>query len=122
VRVILDGHFVLDRAIAERGRYPAIYILRSISRNMPGCNGDDENQLVGTARRLLAAYEDMAEIIRLGAYRAGSDAGVDEAIRYQPALERFLTQGQRERSSLEEGYTDLTNILAPLMARSAGET
>jgi flagellum-specific ATP synthase len=122
VRGILDGHIVLDRAIAERGRYPAINILRSISRTMPGCNGDDENQLVGTARRLLAAYEDMAEMIRLGAYRTGSDAGVDEAIRYQPALERFLTQGQRERSSLEEGYADLTNILAPLMARSAGET
>jgi flagellum-specific ATP synthase len=122
VRGILDGHIVLDRAIAERGRYPAINILRSISRTMPGCNADDENQLVGAARRLLAAYEDMAEMIRLGAYRAGSDAGGDEAIRYQPALERFLAQGQRERASVEEGYADLTNILAPLFAGPAGET
>jgi flagellum-specific ATP synthase len=80
VRGILDGHIVLERAIAERGRYPAVNILRSISRTMPNCNGDEENALVTEARRHLALYEDMAELIRLGAYRPGSDANVDEAI------------------------------------------
>src|SRR5882724_9530211 len=72
VRGILDGHIVLDRNIAARGRYPAVDILRSLSRTMPGCNNEEENVLVSKARRLMATYENMAELIRLGAYRAGS--------------------------------------------------
>src|SRR5215467_13424019 len=84
VRSIVDGHVVLDRAIAERGRYPAVNILRSVSRTMPGCNSDAENKVVSRARQLMAQYEDMAEMIRLGAYRRGSDPLVDESIRYQP--------------------------------------
>ncbi|MSO76027.1 MAG: hypothetical protein EXQ87_03820 [Alphaproteobacteria bacterium] len=111
VRGILDGHIVLDRAIAERGRYPAINVLRSISRTMPGCNSPPENELVLRARGLLAAYEDMAEMIRLGAYRAGSDPRTDEAIRYQPALEAFLGQLPDEHSSLDDAYAGLGRIL-----------
>jgi flagellum-specific ATP synthase len=111
VRGILDGHIVLDRAIAERGRYPAINILRSISRTMPGCNNDEENQLVERARALLANYENMAEMIRLGAYRPGSDASVDEAIHYQPMLEKFLAQKGEERTDLAGCYAALAEIL-----------
>lgn len=111
VRGILDGHIVLDRAIAERGRYPAIDILRSVSRTMPGCNAEAENAIVSRARQLLATYENMAEMIRLGAYRQGSDPATDEAIRYQPALEAFLRQLPHERSSLAEGYAQLAGIL-----------
>ena len=111
VRGILDGHIVMERAIAERGRYPAINILRSISRTMPACNNDDENTLVERARRLMAVYDDMAEMIRLGAYRRGSASDVDEAIRYQPTLERFLAQRIDERSTLAEGYGQLAEIL-----------
>lgn len=70
---------VLDRAIAERGRYPPVNVLRSVSRTMPDCNTDAENAIVDRARRLTATYEDMPELIRLGAYRRGSDADVDEA-------------------------------------------
>jgi flagellum-specific ATP synthase len=103
---------VLDRAIAERGRYPAVDILRSISRSMPQCNGDDENRIVAAARAHIATYEDMAELIRLGAYRAGSDARVDEAIRYYPALEAFLTQRKEERADLAGGYQALAAVLA----------
>jgi flagellum-specific ATP synthase len=95
VRGILDGHIVLDRAIAERGRYPAINILRSVSRTMPQCNSEEENRLVRAARAYLSTYEDMAELIRLGAYRAGSDPRIDEAIRYYPALEAFLSQRKK---------------------------
>ena len=113
VRGILDGHVVLDRAIAERGRYPAINILRSVSRSMPDCNTPDENALVGRARRLISVYEDMAELIRLGAYRRGSDPGVDEAIHYNPAIERFLAQGQEEATKLADGYTALAQLLTP---------
>ena len=88
VRGILDGHVVLDRTIAERGRYPAINILRSISRTMPACNTPEQNAAVNRAKALMAVYEDMAELIRLGAYRQGSPQ-VDEAIQYHPALENF---------------------------------
>ena len=111
VRSIVDGHIMLDRAIAERGRYPALNILRSISRTMPGCNSPAENELVGRARALIARYDDMAEMIRLGAYRRGSDPGVDEAIHYNPDLERFLSQGKIERSDIASGYAQLAEVL-----------
>ncbi|MBI1208482.1 MAG: flagellar protein export ATPase FliI [Azospirillum sp.] len=111
VRGILDGHIVLERLIGERGRYPAINILRSVSRTMPGCNSAEENTLVNHARRLLSSYDNMAEMIRLGAYRRGSDPEVDEAIHYQPALEAFLKQGKRERAELAAGYAQLRQIL-----------
>ncbi|MFN4281198.1 MAG: flagellar protein export ATPase FliI [Alphaproteobacteria bacterium] len=111
VRGILDGHIVLERAIAERGRYPAINLLRSLSRAMPGCNTEDENKLVSRARELLSAYEDMAEMIRLGAYRPGSDPKTDEAIRYYPALDGFLKQQRHQRADLAGGYDELAAIL-----------
>ena len=112
VRGILDGHVVLERAIAERGRYPAINVLRSLSRVMPGCNTAAENEVVVRARRILAAYEDMAELIRLGAYKAGSDPVIDMAIRLYPALDAFLAQGKREAANLAEGYQHLAAILS----------
>lgn len=124
VRGILDGHIVLDRAIAERGRYPAINVLRSISRTMPNCNTDEENAVVGRARAILARYEDMADMIRLGAYRPGSDAGIDEAIAYYPQLEAFLSQGRGERGELAAGYARVAELLASpaqIPSASAGE-
>jgi len=111
VRGILDGHVVLDRAIADRGRYPAINVLRSISRTMPGCNNGAENALVMRARRLLATYEDMAELIRLGAYRRGTDPAIDEAIHFNPMLEKFLGQEKSEATPLAECYAALAEIL-----------
>ncbi|MEX2009311.1 MAG: FliI/YscN family ATPase, partial [Dongiaceae bacterium] len=111
VRGIIDGHIVLDRAIAERGRYPAVNVLRSVSRTLPGCNSDAENALLRRARSLLAAYEDMAEMIRLGAYRRGSDPVIDEAIAHYPALEAFLAQDRMERADLATGYTRLAEIV-----------
>ncbi len=111
VRSILDGHIVLDRAIAERNRYPAINILRSISRTMPDCNTQEENEIVSKARRYIAAYEDMAELIRLGAYKKGSNKEVDEAIFYYPKIEAFLSQGKKDKISLAEGYAQLKEIL-----------
>jgi flagellum-specific ATP synthase len=111
VRGILDGHIVLDRAIAERGRFPAINILKSVSRVMPGCNTPEEQQIVMKARAPLARYEDMAELIRLGAYKAGTNADVDAAIKLQPQLEAFLTQKKDECSNLAEGYAALDAIV-----------
>lgn len=112
VRGILDGHVVLDRSIAERGRYPAINILRSVSRTMPACNSADENALVGRARKLLSTYEDMAELIRLGAYRRGTDPAIDESIHYYPLIEAFLAQKKAEPTTLADSYAQLAQALA----------
>jgi flagellum-specific ATP synthase len=111
VRGILDGHIVLDRGIAQRGRYPAINILKSVSRTMPDCNSEQENALVQVARTMLSTYEDMAEMIRLGAYRKGTNADVDQAMQYYPALEKFLTQRKDETTALDKGYDELAAAL-----------
>ena len=111
VRGILDGHIVLERAIAERGRFPAINILKSVSRAMPGCNTPEEQGLVQKARGPMTVYEDMAELIRLGAYKAGTNPEVDHAVKLYPQLEAFLTQRKDERSDLADGYRSLSAIL-----------
>ena len=111
VRGILDGHIVLEREIAERGRYPAVNILRSISRVMPDCNTPEQNAIVTQAKKYISNYEDMAELIRLGAYRNGSNPDVDQAMRYYPQLEAFLAQSKTESCDLESGYEQLADIL-----------
>ena len=111
VRGILDGHIVMERAIAERGRFPAINVLKSISRTMPGCHQPHERVIVTQARQTLSAYSNMEELIRIGAYRTGSDPQVDRAIVLNPALEAFLTQDKDESSSLDESFEALDNIL-----------
>jgi|TARA_R110000868_G_scaffold101953_1_gene280777 flagellum-specific ATP synthase len=112
VRGIIDGHIVLERGIADRGRYPAINVLRSVSRTMPDCNTAEENALVRRAKALMATYDNMADMIRLGAYRKGSDPEVDEAILYHASLERFMSQDKNEPASLESGYAQLDAILS----------
>jgi flagellum-specific ATP synthase len=111
VRGIVDGHIVLDRAIAERGRFPAINILKSVSRAMPGCNSEGEQGLIRSARAPMTVYEDMAELIRLGAYRIGTNPEVDHAIKLYPQLEAFLTQSKDEATDLATGYQSLSAIL-----------
>lgn len=111
VRGILDGHVVLDRSIAQRNRFPAINVLHSISRTMPACNSAAENVLVSKARQVMAVYDDMAELIRLGAYRMGSDPAVDEAIGFHASLEAFQQQDVSERALLADGYRELAQIL-----------
>jgi flagellum-specific ATP synthase len=111
VRGILDGHVVLERAIAERGRYPAINILKSISRTMPGCQNEAQRAISGRARELLAAYEEMGELIRIGAYRKGSDPRIDEAIAYNEQLERFLSQDMDEHVAFDDGFGVLSELL-----------
>ncbi|WP_321501626.1 flagellar protein export ATPase FliI [Breoghania sp.] len=111
VRGILDGHIVMERAIAERGRYPAINVLKSVSRTMPGCVAAEALPVLREARRLMATYADMEELIRLGAYRRGSDATVDLAIDRHDGLEAFLAQRKDEASTIETGYGELANLL-----------
>ncbi|MEZ0224343.1 MAG: flagellar protein export ATPase FliI [Alphaproteobacteria bacterium] len=119
VRGIIDGHVVLDRSIADRGRYPAVNILRSISRSMPRCLTPEQAALVQRGREIMSTYEDMAELIRLGAYRRGSDPKVDEAILIYPKLDTFLAQKPFEKTSLEEGYKQLAQVLGMVPAAPA---
>jgi len=112
VRGILDGHIVMERGIAERGRYPAVNVLRSISRTMPGCVPVPVRPTLQKAREFMSVFADMEELIRLGAYRKGSDPQVDRAIALYPALEAFLGQQREERTSIADGYTMLDAILA----------
>jgi flagellum-specific ATP synthase len=111
VRGILDGHIVMERAIAERGRYPAINILKSVSRTMPRAADPEFLPVITQARQVMATYADMEELIRLGAYRPGSSAEVDDAIRLHGPLEAFLSQRKEEATGLAEGYLQLQKIL-----------
>jgi flagellum-specific ATP synthase len=111
VRATLDGHIVMERGIAERGRYPAINILKSVSRTMPRSADPAFLPVITRARQVMATYADMEELIRLGAYRQGSSGEVDEAIRLHGPLEGFLAQGKEEATSIEEGYRRLQAIL-----------
>src|SRR5437899_1018733 len=114
VRGILDGHIVMERGIAERGRYPAINILKSVSRTMPKSADPAYLPVITHARQAMATYADMEELIRLGAYRQGSSAEVDEAIRLHEPLEGFLRQAKDEVTGLDEGYRQLEQILGSL--------
>ena len=112
VRGILDGHVMLSRKIAESGRFPAIDVLRSVSRTAPGCYGAAERPLVARARRLMSAYADMAELIQLGAYRSGADPVVDEAIACRAPLERLLGQEVDEPWTPGAEFERLEAVLA----------
>ena len=90
LRGVLDGHVVMDRKIAERGRFPAIDLLRSVSRSLPEAANEAENRLIADARRLLGAYDRAELMIQAGLYARGSDPLVDQAIKVWPALDAFL--------------------------------
>lgn len=111
VRGILDGHIVMERAIAERGRYPAINVLKSISRTMPECVPEQYRPAIYKARQYMSSFYDMEEIIRMGVYRRGSNPETDAAIDYTERLEQFLQQGKSEATSLNDGYEELVQIL-----------
>lgn len=111
VRGILDGHISLSRAIAQRGRYPAVDVLKSVSRMMPDCNDAAENRLVQFARNITATYNDMSEMVRLGAYRRGSDREVDHAIEIHPRIESYISQAMEEHVDIEQSYNLLAEAL-----------
>jgi flagellum-specific ATP synthase len=114
VRGILDGHIVMERAIAERGRYPAINVLKSVSRTMPRAADPAFLPILTRAKQVMATYADMEELIRLGAYRPGTSKDVDLAIKLHPDLEAFLAQGKEESTKLADGYRQLQQILGAL--------
>jgi flagellum-specific ATP synthase len=112
VRGILDGHITMDRKIAEAGRYPAIDVLRSLSRLAASCLDEAQTTTVRRARAILSLHGDMVDMVRLGAYRTGTDAAVDEALRLTPAIDAFLRQAPNERSGFLESFERLNQALA----------
>ena len=110
VRGVLDGHVVLDRGIAERGRFPAIDVRRSVSRSAPDAWDGDEEGLVTLARRLIAAYEEAAPMIQAGLYVAGADPVLDEAVARWQILDDFIGTVSRDRDSLDN-FQELANLL-----------
>ncbi|PCI99731.1 MAG: flagellum-specific ATP synthase FliI [Alphaproteobacteria bacterium] len=111
VRGLVDGHIVMERNIADRGRYPAINVLKSVSRSLPGAIKPEQFEILRRAKQVITTYEDMAELIRLGAYRKGSDRAVDEAIMLYPEIEAFLSQNKAENTSIADGFARLAGIL-----------
>jgi flagellum-specific ATP synthase len=113
VRAILDGHVTLSRAIAERGRFPAVDVLKSISRLQQILQTPLEKEIAMKARRLIALYSNMEELVRIGAYAKGADPEVDEAVRIWPQLETFLAQDVFEKSNPDDAFAKLQALMAP---------
>jgi flagellum-specific ATP synthase len=111
VRGILDGHVLLDRRIAEAGRYPPVDVLRSLSRAAQGCLTEAEMGLVRRARGILALQGEMADLVRMGAYRAGTDPAVDEALTIGPRIEAVLRQDRGEQTDLEAAFELLRAVM-----------
>ena len=114
LRGVLDGHVVLDRGIAERGRFPAVDVLRSLSRAMPGIATEDEGRLVARARELLGAYANGEIMVKSGLYDAGSDPLLDAAVRAWPGLDAFAAR--RGEPSVAASFGKLAEVLKEAQA------
>ncbi|MDR0732127.1 MAG: FliI/YscN family ATPase [Treponema sp.] len=110
VRGILDGHIVLSRNLAQAGHYPAIDVLQSISRKALKVSGKESAAAAGAVRRHMAVYAEAEDLINVGAYHAGSNAGIDAAIEKHPAIRDFLVQGIEEKCSLSSTLNALGDI------------
>ena len=112
VRGLLDGHIVLDRKHAERGRFPAIDVLKSVSRALPQAASQEEGALIAQARNILRTYEDAELMVRAGLYDAGSDPMIDQALRLWPLLDQFVADSYGVEISDEEyAFKRLLEIL-----------
>jgi flagellum-specific ATP synthase len=109
LRGTLDGHVVLDREIAERGRFPAIDLLRSVSRSLPRAASFEENEVILRARRLLGTYSRSETMVKAGLYTDGSDPELDQALRVWPELDAFI--GEKEKASIQNSFNRLSLIL-----------
>ena len=108
--VFLDGHFILSRSIAERGRYPAIDLLKSVSRCLPDAATDEENVLINDARAMLGIYEENEAMIKAGLYVSGSDPTIDRAISLWAHIDQFAAS----RSAGDHGmdFQTLASLLS----------
>jgi flagellum-specific ATP synthase len=112
VRGILDGHIVLDRDLANKGQFPAINVLKSVSRVMPAIVPSEHIKLADRVRTLLATYLNSEDLINIGAYKRGTSVEIDEAIFYYPKIVEFFKQSVHENFSAEETVQLLTSIVS----------
>jgi flagellum-specific ATP synthase len=111
-RGVLDGHIVLSRSLAESGHFPAIDIEASISRVMPDIADEKHMKLARELRRLYSLYQQNKDLISVGAYQAGSDPRIDEAIAKNVAISEFLQQDMDEAVDIERSLSELEVLLA----------
>ncbi|RKQ37484.1 flagellar protein export ATPase FliI [Oceanobacillus halophilus] len=111
VRGILDGHFVMDRKIAERGQFPAINVLKSVSRVMNQVTTPEHQKLANDIRSLLSKYEENVELINIGAYKRGTNKEIDKAIAFYPQVQAFLKQGVFEYTTFDESINMMRTLL-----------
>jgi flagellum-specific ATP synthase len=111
VRGILDGHFVMDRKLAERGQYPAINILKSISRVMNQIADREHKQIAQEIRALISTYEENNELIQIGAYKRGTNPEIDRAISYYHKIQAFLKQDIQEYRTRNESIDMMKELL-----------
>jgi flagellum-specific ATP synthase len=112
VRSLLDGHVVLSRALAADGWYPPIQVLDSISRLMPAVTGPEHREHAALLRRLMAVYARSEDLVRIGAYKPGSDPDLDRALRAREAMRTFMTQESKERNRLGDSIRRLSEVAA----------
>jgi type III secretion protein N (ATPase) len=112
VRGILDGHVVLDRTVAARGRYPAVDVTVSLSRVMDAIVAKEHREGARRLRAAIATFEAKRDLVTLGAYAKGSDKELDDAIVRLPRIEAFLQQDPRDRSPLESTVAALARAVA----------
>jgi flagellum-specific ATP synthase len=110
VRSLLDGHIVLDRKLAARGHYPAISVLDSLSRLMPNISSVPHVEKARALRLLLATHARSEDLIRIGAYQAGTDPTLDKAISGLPQITSFLQQGRQEIAPLDQTMQRLLTL------------
>jgi FliI/YscN family ATPase len=111
VRGILDGHIVLSRRLANRGHFPAIDVLQSLSRSMSDIVDPNVMQMAAELRDILASYQDAEDLITIGAYKQGQNPKVDKAVAKIEAVTAFLRQAVDEPSSLERSWLSMGQIL-----------
>jgi flagellum-specific ATP synthase len=107
VRSFLDGHIVLSRSLAAAGQYPPVDVLDSLSRLMPAVTTKEHRERAATARRLLAAHARSEDLVRIGAYKPGTDEELDRAMRAMPALRSYLEQSSTEQVTFSESIARL---------------
>ena len=107
VRSLLDGHIVLSRAMASAGWYPPVDVLDSLSRLMPAVTSKEHREKAAVARRLLSAHAKSEDLVRIGAYKAGTDPELDRAMKAMPVLQQFMQQGSAEHVTMADSVRRL---------------
>jgi flagellum-specific ATP synthase len=116
VRGILDGHVVLSRRLANRGHYPAVDVLKSVSRVAPDVVDKPTLQAALAVRRVLATWEEIEDLVSIGAYAPGANLDYDIAVQLRPVLERFLRQDRDEKATFEQSQKALHDLAGAIQS------